>query len=70
MVRDRYHIGCSYCGFLQSTPTQRRAFDVAWYAQRLHSDCGSVTVFDAMAHYGRPQLWDANGSVQRIREED
>lgn len=69
MVHDRYEVGCEQCHFLASFPKEAEAFEYAQHAQlHAHLACGLVTVFDAMAHRGRPQLWTASGSLRAVRE--
>jgi hypothetical protein len=61
-VHMRYEVGEPIEGSLAHFQTWEKAVE---YANRIQAD--SVTIFDLMAHRGRPQLWDCHGTVLEIR---
>ena len=62
----RYEIGDSVCGVLDWA-TKRRVADLRARAlQAKHPEC-KVTIFDRMAHKGRPDTWAAAGPVLSTR---
>ena len=66
---DRYQICCS-CGSIGFE--ERRLDALVWAsscANGKHRDClGPTVVFDRMAHYGRAEMWEADGTVLSIKE--
>lgn len=63
---DRYEIGCSQCGVIGYETSKWRANRAAERAALRHSTkVEQVTIYDRLAHYGAPELWDANGKVLR-----
>ncbi len=64
----RFQVGCSYCGMIDAYPSLVEAKVRAVSARDgLHKDCWDITIFDAMAHIGRPQLYEANGAPREVR---
>ena len=54
---ERYEIGDRLCGVIALTNTKGEAFDQAiMYQTTSHTEC-TVTVFDRMAHRGKPDTW-------------
>lgn len=62
---DRYEVGCPVCGVHSHESCFANALQAARYVQ--HGGCRDVTIYDRMAHYGRPCLWTAAGSVTGIK---
>ena len=54
---NRYEVGDSHCGFLAYEADLRSAFKQALaYQTTSHKAC-IVTVFDRLAHHGKPDIW-------------
>ena len=54
---DRYEIGDSCCGVIAYSDKLRSAFERALaYQTGSHKNC-TVTVYDRMAHRGKPDTW-------------
>jgi len=71
LVLERFTVNCSVCGYLTGHTTLAKALMKATSAQRGHSLRGEVvTVFDVMAHRGRPELYNADGEVLGRRTDD
>ena len=60
-VHDRYTVECSLCGLIDYGFT---SFDKAttFALQKLwrHANHGQVTIFDVMAHQGKPNHWEVD----------
>ena len=61
-IYDRYEIGDPACGAEHYRSKRGEAFAVARVHQSVNG-CPNVTVFDRMAHKGRPHEWDLNGPI-------
>ena len=65
---NRFHVGCSCCGMIDTYPSLIEAKSRAVSARNgLHSDCEDITIFDTMAHIGKPQLYEVDGVPREIR---
>ena len=64
MVQDRFQITRHGSGFMCSFA---RFKDALGFCQE-HKYRTELTIFDAMAHMGKPELWDWNGIVERLRQ--
>jgi hypothetical protein len=54
----RYEIGCQQCGYLESRRTFKDGEAAAQsLAERHNTPPCRVTLFDRMAHKGKPRLW-------------
>jgi hypothetical protein len=54
---DRYEISCQGCGVLTYTKYKAAAFQAANFALLRHSECGTIAVYDRLAHIGKPNFW-------------
>lgn len=63
MVHDRFQVTRHGSGFMCSFT---RLSDAVRFCQE-HKYRTELTIFDAMAHFGKPELWDWNGIVTRLR---
>ena len=63
-IQNRFTIGDPICGLVESASTQFEAFLIAEsHAIR----CKDVTVYDVMAHKGKPREWTSGGGVLAYR---
>ena len=63
VVRDRFQVTDAFCGLVTTAPTKAEATRKAKFHEE-DSDCDcQVTVYDVMAHHGRPQEWTTEGKV-------
>ena len=66
MIHDRYHVTDPFCGLVTTESKKERAEVAAViHAERCE---GIVTVYDAMAHRGRPEEWLPYGFILRYRD--
>ena len=66
----RFEISCSYCGVLDHYRKLDGAIEQAKYFKEFpHEACEDVMVFDRMAHRGKPELYNVDGSVRSIRND-
>ena len=67
-IQDRFEIGDDGCGVIQYEATWLAALRAAdWHQAHTHRDCGTIIIYDRMAHYGQPETWGANGHCLSIR---
>ena len=50
---NRFEVGDPYCGVIAHAPTWFQAYKFAV----AHTECSAVTIFDRLAHPGRPDTW-------------
>lgn len=64
-THDRFTVDCSQCGFLPYGYTNfTDALNYAKKAVLKHASPNEkITVFDRMAHKGKPELWDYQGNI-------
>ena len=65
---NRFHVTCGYCGMIDTYPSlveaKVRAVSVKGGS---HKDCEDITIFDTMAHIGKPELYEADGTPRETR---
>ena len=67
-MRSRYEIGCSECGVICYETTLKKALIEAQTQTKQHdTDSEKVTVYDRLAHYGKPELFDTTGKVLKLK---
>lgn len=67
----RYEIGCSICGYICSDRTMSDAIATANRASELHKGKSEyITIYDRMAHRGKPRLYDMNGNIRKEGNDD
>lgn len=68
-IEERFDIGDFICGSISYERTVRDATALcrALVAGGKHRNCGPISVYDRMAHRGRPQLWITDGPILRFR---
>lgn len=66
-VLDRFTIQDPVCGLVATAATKERAQELARHHQKNAdgsiSECQDVTLYDRMAHRGRPQEWQPCGFI-------
>ena len=68
LANHRYEISCSYCGVISYAGTLAEALRDAQHAATRHNGANeSVKVFNVMAHWNAPELWDITGKVLQHR---
>lgn len=62
---ERYEIGCSVCGVIGYEACLADALRVAQrqQEQRHNTENETVTVYDRLAHHGKPELYTPKGTV-------
>lgn len=63
MVHDRFQVTRHGSGFQCSFP---RLQDAMRFCQE-HIYRTELTIFDAMAHHGKPEMWDGKGIIISFR---
>ena len=67
-VDDRFQVTCSICGYLVGERSLGEAIHTANFANMKHnSENEHIEIYDIMAHIGKPELYDVDGEVIRIR---
>ena len=64
----RYEVSCKTCGVVAYKNTRKAADVYAQFSDIRHKGCGGITIYDRLAHYGRPDLWSAAGSLLHVKE--
>lgn len=65
VIIDRYMIGDPCCGVVSSHSTRQEATEAA--QAHAAKGCAQVRIFDSMAHFGAPEMFDTRGRVYRLR---
>ena len=67
-VHNRFQVGCSHCGFVDSYAKLADAKTHAvLYAGRHNGPQERITIFDCMAHVGQPEVRSPLGNVLSLR---
>ena len=64
-THDRFMVLCSVCGWISGHKNFSLALSAAQYAYMLKHTLPDekITIYDLMAHKGKPELWDFNGNI-------
>lgn len=63
----RFEVSCNYCGVLEYCTTLEHALRTAKNCEPDHKYCSDIMVFDLMAHKGKPEIYNPEGTVRSIR---
>lgn len=66
---ERYEVGCPSCRTIEGYfPTYNEAWGIAGLlVAKWHQGCCYVTIYDRMAHKGKPELWRHDGLCLQIK---
>jgi len=69
-VNGRYQVDCSICGHLVSERSLRKAIHTAQFLADLRHNLEGeqITIYNTLAHRGKPDLYSKDGKIISTRE--